>query len=127
VRVLVAADRLLQAASAFPRDLLAAALGNPSVDPHGAPIPTRDGGIIEGPAGRALADLEPGEHGRVARVEDEDPDQLRYLDSLGIRPGVEFELVDRAPFGGPLTVNVSGAPRQVGPALAAHIVVVGDA
>jgi DtxR family Mn-dependent transcriptional regulator len=126
-RVHEEAERLEHSASDELVDRMAAALGNPSVDPHGAPIPTRDGGIVEGPAGRALADLAPGEHGRVARVEDEDPDQLRYLDSLGIRPGVEFELVDRAPFGGPLTVNVRGAPRQVGPALAAHIVVVGDA
>ncbi|MFL5559884.1 MAG: metal-dependent transcriptional regulator [Gemmatimonadaceae bacterium] len=123
-RVHEEAERLEHAASDELVDRMAAALGDPVVDPHGAPIPTRDGGIVEGPAGRALSELVPGERGRVARVEDEDPDQLRYLATLGIRPGVEFELVERAPFGGPLTVNVSGAARQVGPQLAEHIVVV---
>jgi DtxR family Mn-dependent transcriptional regulator len=126
-RVHEEAERLEHSASDELVDRMAAALGDPAVDPHGAPIPTRDGGIAEGPAGRALSELAPGERGHVARVEDEDPDQLRYLGSLGIRPGVEFELVERAPFGGPLTVNVSGAARQLGPALAAHIVVVAGA
>ena len=126
-RVHAEAERLEHSASDELVDRMAAALGNPAVDPHGAPIPTRDGGIVEGPAGRALSELVPGERGRVARVEDEDADQLRYLASLGIRPGVEFELVDRAPFGGPLTISVGGAARQVGPALAAHVVVVAGA
>jgi len=126
-RVHAEAERLEHAASDELIDRMAATIGEPEFDPHGAPIPTRDGGIAEGPAGRALSELAPGERGHVARVEDEDPDQLRYLGSLGIRPGVEFELVERAPFGGPLTVNVSGAARQLGPALAAHIVVVAGA
>jgi DtxR family Mn-dependent transcriptional regulator len=119
------AERLEHSASDELVDRMAAALGDPVVDPHGAPIPTRDGGVAELPAGRALSELGPGEHGRIARVEDEDGDRLRYLASLGITPGVEFELVERAPFGGPLTVRIAGAPRQLGPQLAAHVVVVG--
>ena len=126
-RVHEEAERLEHSASDELVDRMAAALGNPAVDPHGAPIPTRDGGIAEGPAGRALSDVAPGEHGRIARVEDEDAEQLRYLASLGIRPGVEFELVERAPFGGPLTVRIAGVPRQLGPQLAAHVVVVAHA
>ena len=122
-RVHEEAERLEHSASDELVDRMALALGNPAVDPHGAPIPTRDGGIVEGPAGRPLSDLAAGERGRIARVEDDDADRLRYLATLGIRPGVEFELVDRAPFDGPLTVRVAGAPRQLGPQLAAHIVV----
>jgi DtxR family Mn-dependent transcriptional regulator len=118
------AERLEHSASDELVDRMAAALGDPAVDPHGAPIPTRDGGIVEEPAGRALSDLTPGERGRVARVDDDDASRLRYLASLGIMPGVEFEIVERAPFGGPLTVRVEGAPRQLGPQLAAHVLVV---
>ena len=118
------AERLEHSASDELVDRMAAAIGDPAVDPHGAPIPTRDGGIVEGPAGRVLADLALGERGRVTRVEDDDAERLRYLASLGIIPGVEFELVERAPFGGPLTVRVGGAARQLGPQLAAHVVVV---
>ncbi|HWE43304.1 MAG TPA: metal-dependent transcriptional regulator [Gemmatimonadaceae bacterium] len=123
-RVHEEAERLEHAASDELVDRMAAALGNPAFDPHGAPIPTRDGGIAEGPAGCALSEVAPGERGRIARVEDEDAGRLRYLASLGIRPGVEFEVVDRAPFGGPLTLRIAGAPRQLGPQLAAHVVVV---
>jgi len=126
-RVHEEAERLEHSASDELVDRMAAALGNPVVDPHGAPIPTRDGGIAEGPAGCALSEVAPGERGRIARVEDEDAEQLRYLASLGIRPGVEFELVERAPFGGPLTVRIAGVPRQLGPQLAAHVVVIGNA
>ncbi|HET9002415.1 MAG TPA: metal-dependent transcriptional regulator [Gemmatimonadaceae bacterium] len=122
-RVHEEAERLEHSASDELVDRMAAALGDPAVDPHGAPIPTRDGGIAEGPAGRALSEVAPGERGRIARVEDEDADRLRYLASLGITPGVEFEVVDRAPFGGPLTLRIAGAPRQLGPQLAAHVVV----
>ena len=122
-RVHEEAERLEHSASDELVDRMAAALGDPVVDPHGAPIPTRDGGIAEGPAGRALSEVAPGERGRIARVEDEDADRLRSLASLGIRPGVEFEVVDRAPFGGPLTLRIAGAPRQRGPQLAAHVVV----
>ena len=118
------AERLEHSASDELVDRMAAALGDPAVDPHGAPIPTRDGGIVEGPAGRALSELAPGERGRIARVEDDDAARLRYLASLGIRPGVEFEIVERAPFGGPLTVRVEGGTRQLGPQLAAHVLVI---
>jgi DtxR family Mn-dependent transcriptional regulator len=118
------AERLEHSASDELVDRMAAALGDPAVDPHGAPIPTRDGGIAEGPPGRALSELAAGERGRVTRVEDDDAERLRYLASLGIKPGVEFEIVERAPFGGPLTVRVEGAARQLGPQLAAHVVVI---
>jgi DtxR family Mn-dependent transcriptional regulator len=48
---------------------------------------------------------------------------LRYLDSLGIRPGVVVTLGERAPFEGPLTVRVGQAQHQIGRALAARILV----
>jgi DtxR family Mn-dependent transcriptional regulator len=118
------AERLEHAASDELVDRMAAALGDPATDPHGAPIPTREGGIAEGPAGRPLAELGPGERAVVARVEDEDGDRLRYLASLGVVPGAEVELAERAPFGGPLSVRVGGELRQVGPQLAAQVLVV---
>jgi Fe2+ transport system protein FeoA len=48
---------------------------------------------------------------------------LRYLDSLGLRPGVEVMLTDRAPFDGPLTIAVGSTTRQVGAALASRVLV----
>jgi len=98
-------------------ELIAAKLGNPTHDPHGDPIPTRDGEIDESPT-RALADLRPGERGVFSRVSDSNPDMLRYLSERGIAPGDELELAGREPFGGPLTVRANGREHALGDLLA---------
>jgi DtxR family Mn-dependent transcriptional regulator len=116
------AERLEHAASDTLIDRMAAAIGEPVTDPHGAPIPTREG-TIDDPPHRSLADAEIGSRHRVVRVGDEDPGMLRYLDSLGLRPGVEVTLTDRAPFEGPLTIEVGSATQQVGAALASRVLV----
>src|SRR2546423_2408907 len=87
-------------------ELIAAKLGDPTVDPHGDPIPGRDGSIDE-PETRSLADLEPGDHARFLRVSDSDPDMLRYLSDRGIRPGQLLEVRQKQPFGGPLFVWIA--------------------
>ena len=81
-------------------ELIAEKLGNPTHDPHGDPIPTREGEIEEPPP--ALAELEPGDSGVFVRVSDSDPEMLRYLSERGIAPGDEFEVVSKEPFDGPL-------------------------
>jgi DtxR family Mn-dependent transcriptional regulator len=117
------AERLEHAASDELVDRMASAIGEPTVDPHGAPIPTRDGGIAEESALRTLDDLGEGERARVARVSDEDAQRLRYLGSLGIVPGAIVEVLQRAPYGGPIALLAEGAQRQIGPELAAQVIV----
>jgi DtxR family Mn-dependent transcriptional regulator len=97
-------------------ELIAAKLGNPTHDPHGDPIPTADGEIDETPT-RALADLDPGSTGVFVRVSDSDPDMLRYLADRGIAPGDRFEVLEREPFEGPLTVVFGGEAHVLGGAL----------
>ena len=116
------AEGLEHAASDALIDRMAAAIGEPVTDPHGAPIPTREG-TIDDPPHRSLADAEVGSRHRVVRVGDEDPGMLRYLDSLGLRPGVMVTLTNRAPFDGPLTIEVGSATQQVGAALASRVLV----
>ena len=87
-----------------------------SSDPHGDPIPTRDGHIDEEPT-RSLANLEPGDRGLFVRVSDSDPDMLRYLDERGIAPGDRFEVLEREPFEGPLTVRFADGTHVLGGAL----------
>jgi DtxR family Mn-dependent transcriptional regulator len=101
-------------------ELIATKLGNPTHDPHGDPIPTRDGEIDEG-ATRALADLQPGDRGVFARISDSDPDMLRYLSERGIVPGTELEVRGREPFGGPLSVLSAGRQHALGLPLARAI------
>ncbi|HEX5308747.1 MAG TPA: metal-dependent transcriptional regulator [Solirubrobacteraceae bacterium] len=93
--------------------LIAAKLGNPTIDPHGDPIPSADLELRE-PSTRSLESLQPGEHGRFVRVSDADPEMLRYLAGRGIMPGGQIEVIERQPFGGPLLVSVDGAEHTLG-------------
>ncbi len=99
-------------------ELIAAKLGNPTRDPHGDPIPTRELEIDEGPS-ETLAALAPGAQGVFVRVSDADPAMLRYLDERGIRPGDRFEIVDKQPFDGPSFARFHGEVHVLGGALAA--------
>jgi DtxR family transcriptional regulator, Mn-dependent transcriptional regulator len=96
---------------------IAAKLGNPTHDPHGDPIPDTDLVIDEGDTS-SLADLRPGDTGRFVRISDSDPAMLRYLDERGVRLGDTLEVVDRQPFGGPLTVRFAGTEHALGGSLA---------
>jgi DtxR family Mn-dependent transcriptional regulator len=98
-------------------ELIAAKLGNPTRDPHGDPIPTRELTIEEGPT-ESLQSLEPGSRGTFARVSDSDPDMLRFLADRGIAPGDRFDVVDKQPFDGPLFVRFGDHVHVLGGALA---------
>lgn len=116
------AERLEHAVSDELVDRMAAALGDPIRDPHGAPIPSREG-TIEEQALDTLATRAPGDAVRIIRVGDKDGDRLRYLAELGIVPGTVVRVVARAPFGGPITLGIGRDERLVGPALAEHVLV----
>jgi DtxR family Mn-dependent transcriptional regulator len=119
-RVHAEAERLEHAASDELVDRMAATMGEPEVDPHGAPIPTRDGAVDETEY-TSLADLAVDTPGIVMRVTDEDPAMLRYLAELSVVPGKRVMVKSRAPYGGPITLAVGRQEVSVGPALAAHV------
>lgn len=98
-------------------ELIATKLGDPTHDPHGDPIPTREL-TIEETATESLERLEPGACGTFARVSDSDSEMLRYLAQRGIAPGDELEVIERQPFGGPLFVRFGGAVHPLGGELA---------
>jgi DtxR family Mn-dependent transcriptional regulator len=98
-------------------DLIAVKLGEPTHDPHGDPIPTRDL-VIEDTPTAALSDLEPGAQGTFVRISDADPAMLRYLAERGIAPGACFEVVDKQPFGGPLFATFGTDVHVIGGQLA---------
>ncbi|HET9123948.1 MAG TPA: metal-dependent transcriptional regulator [Solirubrobacteraceae bacterium] len=85
-------------------EVISAKLGHPTLDPHGDPIPGPDLVIREAPT-RSLSSLEPGDRGCFVRVSDSDPAMLRYLADHGIAPGARVEVLERQPFGGPLSVR----------------------
>ncbi len=90
--------------------LISSKLGDPSVDPHGDPIPTREGQVPEASTA-SLDALAVGAAGRFTRVSDADPEMLRYLDERGIRPGDTFVVCDKQPFGGPTWARFGSLPE----------------
>jgi DtxR family Mn-dependent transcriptional regulator len=112
-RVHEEAERLEHVISEELEELIARFLGDPTHDPHGDPIPTADLEIDE-PDTRRLSDMEPGERGTVVRISDSDPAMLRYLADLGVSPGDSVRVVERQPFGGPITVHFRGGDRVLG-------------
>jgi DtxR family Mn-dependent transcriptional regulator len=92
-------------------DRISALLGNPHIDPHGHPIPGKDGSMPR-TSNRRLWDVSDGERVEVERVSDAQAEALRYLGGAGIRPGSEVEVLNRGPVGGPLFVRVEGGSKE---------------
>lgn len=116
------AERLEHAASDELVDRMAKAIGEPIVDPHGAPIPSREG-LMDETVYLTLDELGAGYGARVVRVSDDDPEMLRYLAELEIIPGTEVVVVSRAPYQGPISIRISGHLLAIGPALASQVMV----
>jgi len=98
------ACKLEHAISTAVEERLIAVLGDPKVCPHGHPIPPLD---LSDPTryGVKLADIAVGSSARVIDVIEDVPEMLRYLDSIGMRPGEDVDVVERGPLGGPVTVT----------------------
>lgn len=114
------AERLEHAASDDLIGRMAHVLGEPTADPHGAPIPSVEGTLVDR-AWPRLEELDAGQTGTVRRVSDEDPAALRYLGELGLRPGTSVRVLEHAPFNGPLVLSVAGQERSIGRELARTI------
>jgi DtxR family Mn-dependent transcriptional regulator len=102
------ADQLEHAISEALEARIAEKLGHPAVDPHGEPIPSRDG-TINRRQEICLTRLEPGSAAVVSRVSDQDPDILRYLEQIGLRLSTPIEVTDVGPFDGPIHVRLGEA------------------
>jgi DtxR family Mn-dependent transcriptional regulator len=121
------ADRL---ATAFEHELpqevedrLYVALDRPETCPHGFPIPAKE--TAELPEMPALYTLEPGDVAVVAVPGSTDPEIVAFLDTLGLRPGVQVEVKEKHPFDGPLVLRVDGNDRTLGSTVANQVFVQG--
>ena len=119
------ADRL---ATAFEHDLppevedrLFVALDRPEVCPHGFPIPAKD--VTALPEMPPLYALEVGEVAIVAVPGSTDPEVVKFLEGLGLTPGVTVEVKEKHPFDGPLVLRIEGRERTVGEKIASQIFV----
>ena len=99
------AERLEHAISEDFEDRIDEALGFPTVGAHGEPIPTKDGSIAK-PEYSRLADLREGQRACIRQVSDRDPELLRYLDRSGLVLGTRIRISEKAPFRGPIRLDV---------------------
>lgn len=104
-------------------DKIAELLNDPRFDPHGDPIPTKDGKM---PAIRVfpLSGVNENEMFVIQQVKDQDPELLRYLEKQGLIPGVKLKVINREPFKGPLTLQVEDKEMTIGHKIAENIFVV---
>ena len=113
------AEKLEHVISEEFEDRISAFLGDPKRDPHGDPIPAKDG-TMDAVCRTTLSEMDTGQSGRVSRVRDDDPALLRYLAELGIVPDAAITIDKRAPFDGPLHVRV-GASKAPAHALGREV------
>lgn len=106
-------------ATAFEHDLpqpvedrLFVALDRPTTCPHGFPIPEIDASAV--PEMPPLYALNPGDVAEVAVPGSTDAQVVAFLDTLGVRPGVEVEVLEKHPFDGPIVIRVNNVERTIG-------------
>ena len=117
------ADRLEHVISEEFEEKIDEALGYPTRDPHGDPIPTKDG-EIDRKYSFPLLEISVGQSVKVQRVSDRDPEVLRYLASMGIYPEVTLRVLKKHPFSGPLHVEVDSTEHTLSEELAQQIYVI---
>lgn len=117
------ADLLEHVISEKLEERIAAALGYPTLDPHGDPIPAKDGSMVVQDT-QPLAALTTGQEAQVARIlDDGNSEMLRHLAELGLVPGAQLRVTAVSPFDGPLTIEVEGQTQLVGYRVACAVLV----
>ena len=117
------AERLEHVISEEFEDRIDQALGFPMTDPHGAPIPSKDG-VIKHREYLRLVEVPAGKTAVIQQVSDRNPEMLRYMESLSLKPGARVEVGERLPFNAGLVVRINSDEEQsLGMEVADHIYV----
>lgn len=103
-------------------DKISELLNDPKFDPHGDPIPTKDG-LMPKLGLKALSSVDENRPYVVKRVKNQTPDLLRYLDDYGLTPGAVVTIIKKEPFDGPLELDVDGKKITLGYKIAMDILV----
>jgi len=121
-RVHEEAERLEHALSEYLEERIDDALGHPTIDPHGSPIPSSNGTIVNA-VRLHLSDLAVGDQAEIVEINDHDPKLLIHLGQFGLYPRAQFTVTAIEPFDGLITVRASGQPHVLGHASASQIIV----
>ena len=116
------ADRLEHAISEELERRIAARVADPTIDPHGDPIPGETLQAVRQDT-HPLSNVKPNSFVEVARVSDRDPEILAYLGEVGLVPGAEIEVIEHMPFHGPVAVRMGHAVHHFGRPIANSVFV----
>ena len=116
------ADKLEHILSEEIEDRIDKLLNNPTIDPHGAPIPTKEG-YISNDTFRRLSQAKKGEDLVIKRVDEEDSKKLVYLADKGLYPNTALKVTNVEPFNGPITIEIDNTEIIVGNKIADSVFV----
>jgi DtxR family transcriptional regulator, Mn-dependent transcriptional regulator len=114
------AERLEHVISEEFEERIFQALGQPTRDPHGEPIPGKDGTMAAATSDR-LSELAAGTRGIIRQVNAVNAEVLRYLGTRGLVPDAVVEVLEVAPFDGPITLRMGTTLHVLGRGLARQI------
>ena len=114
------ACRLEHAVSDRLADAMETMLGHPESDPHGHPIPSKEG-VVPRSDFLSLAETPSGKPVFVSQVNDHDSEKLHYLADIGVVPGAKICVLETAPFDGPLSLEVEGKTTVMAHAMARNV------
>lgn len=106
-------------------DRLDAFLNYPKVDPHGDPIPDKDG-VVRKQTNVPLTSLKSGESGVISAVKHDGKDLLDYLDRHNLVLGNQLEVIEKLEFDGSMEVKVAGQNQYVSEKIAGNILIAKD-
>ncbi|MCZ6673726.1 MAG: metal-dependent transcriptional regulator [Verrucomicrobia bacterium] len=107
------AEKLEHVISEDLEDRMAKALGNPTVDPHGHPIPSKSLKVRK-LSSQPLSGVAVGTTVEVVQVNDHDPSLLRYLGDMGLYPSTRFTVVNKEAFGNSLHIKIGDKEHSLG-------------
>jgi DtxR family Mn-dependent transcriptional regulator len=96
-------------------------LGFPKVDPHGEPIPGKDGRIEPVTNRILLSEAAVGMKAVVMGVEDDQTEFLQYLSKIGLHLGTPIDVLDKLNFDGSIIVEMKGKQVQFSITIAKQI------
>lgn len=87
-------------------------LGNPTNDPHGSPIPDKDG-FLQTLRGNPLSSLESGQKAKLSSIHNSSSDFLVFLNKKEISLGTEFNILEKEPFDQSIKVSYTGHEAEI--------------
>lgn len=102
------AELLEHTTSDFLIDKIDRFLNYPKFDPHGYPIPDKNGILPEFSSGIPLKDTEPGKFYKVLRVDDKQAGMIEYISRLGISLMCEIRLIEKLSFDNSVMIEING-------------------